>query len=341
MTWWLWCLYGWKNNASPYNETHKNLLAFNKLLAQLAAGEKLTANAQARPPRTYIGVYMAWRGQVLAGDVFATFWNRRDAAARIAGPAFSEAIYRIISATKQDSPNSKVVVVGHSFGARILENAISDAFVSLVLPNPNLGSSEQTTNPISPADLIVYVNSANDSFHAKEMIELLKRSSVEVGRRPGAPAGPLFLSVTSVGDLATKIAFPIGQDFSALTKSFRQYDYTDGGSLTDSQRKYFKRTPGHLRRLLSHEVVKNSLGKIDCTSIDDKVRFYVGDECYELHPRSLRWNDSPYWITTVPKVIIPDHSQIFTDAFVEMLTEVIVHYDVVDTANPTRMLVGR
>ena len=87
--------------------------------------------------------------------------------------------------------------------------------------------------------------------------------------------------------------------------------------------------------------MKNSSGKIDCTSIDDKVRFYVGDECYELHPRSLRWNDSPYWITTVPKVIIPDHSQIFTDAFVEMLTEVIVHYDVVDTANPTRMLVGR
>ena len=47
-------VHGWKNNASPYNETHKNLLAFNKLLAQLASGEKLTANAQARPPRTYM-----------------------------------------------------------------------------------------------------------------------------------------------------------------------------------------------------------------------------------------------------------------------------------------------
>ena len=24
-------VHGWKNNPSPYNETHKNLLAFNKL----------------------------------------------------------------------------------------------------------------------------------------------------------------------------------------------------------------------------------------------------------------------------------------------------------------------
>src|SRR5260370_1624712 len=108
----------------------------------------MTANSTGRSPRAYIGIYLAWRGQVLAGDLFATFWNRRDTAGRIAGPSFSEAVFRIISASKEDSPNNKVVIVGHSFGSRLLENSISDTFVSLVLPNPKFGSSANATNII-------------------------------------------------------------------------------------------------------------------------------------------------------------------------------------------------
>jgi len=330
-------VHGWKNNASAYNEEHKNLYAFKNLLAQLSNKEALLARGSGRPARSYIGVYIAWRGQVLAGDLFATFWNRRNAAARIAGPAFSEAIYRIISVSKEGTPNAKVVVVGHSFGARILENAISDAFVSLVLPKPAAEPATES-NPIAPADLIVYVNSANDSFHAKAMIELLKRTSIGVARTPGLPAGPLFLSVTSEGDMATKVAFPIGQELSALTKAFRKTEPSTVGSRSPGQRAYFTRTPGHISPLWSHEVVKGSTESITCKSDGDVVRFYTGDSCYSLEPRPSRWNDSPYWVTEVPKAIIPDHSQVFTDAFVEMLMQVIVHYEVIDSPQPTRML---
>ncbi len=330
-------VHGWKNNASPYNESHKNLYAFKNLLGQLARQEKMTASTTGRPPRAYIGIYIAWRGQVLAGDLFATFWNRRDAASRIAGPAFSEAIYRIIAASKQDSPATKVIVVGHSFGARILENSISDVFVSLVLPNPASGSTG-IGNPVSPADLIVYVNSANDSFRAKEMIELLKRSSVGVLRTPGKPSGPLFLSVTSEGDLATKMAFPIGQELSAFTKAFRRKEGGPGGSASPPQRKYFTRTPGHVSYLASHEIVIAGSDPANCDSANGIVRFYVAANCYELHAKNSRWNDSPYWVTEVPRAIIPDHSQVFTDAFVTMLKRLIVHYDVIDSPQPTRML---
>jgi pimeloyl-ACP methyl ester carboxylesterase len=143
-------VHGWKNNASKSNDEHKNLYAFRSLLRNLAAREQMLATAGNRPARPYVGVYMAWRGQVLAGDLFATFWNRRNAAGRIAGPAFSEAVYRILAASKQDSPGTRVVVVGHSFGARILENSISDTFVSLLVPNPNLSHSSQVTNIVSP-----------------------------------------------------------------------------------------------------------------------------------------------------------------------------------------------
>ena len=331
-------VHGWKNNASRDNEEHKTLYAFKDLLAQLATRERNVAAREGRPARTYIGIYMAWRGQALAGDLFATFWNRRDTAGRIAGPSFSEAVFRIISASKEDSPNNKVVIVGHSFGSRLLENSISDTFVSLVLPNPKLGSSANATNIISPADLVVYVNSANDSFHAKEMIELLKRSSVTIGRTPGNPVGPLFLSVTSVGDLATKIAFPVGQNLSTLTKSFREYDQPAAGQRIPSQRDFFTHTAGHLPYLFSHEVTQNSSTEPECKSAGDVVRFFTAGHCYELRPKSVRWNDSPYWVTTVPSAIIPDHNQIFTTPFVQMLTEVIEHYEVVDSRQPTRML---
>jgi hypothetical protein len=335
-------VHGWKNNASAYNEAHKNLHEFKNLLAQLAAREQRVALDERRLARTYVGIYMAWRGQVLAGDIFATFWNRRNAATRIAGPAFSEAVYRIVSASKENSPNTKVLVVGHSFGARLLENAISDTFISLILPNPNQNAASRIGNPVSPADLVVYVNSANDGFHAKEMIELLRRSSVDVSRSEGTPAGPLFLSVTSEGDLATKIAFPAGQEVSALAKSFRRYEESEDDHHSPSQRKYFTHTAGHIAHLKSHEVVKvvtRQGGDCKSGTNPDVLRLPVGSECYELRPKTVRWNDSPYWVTTVPSAIIPDHSHVFTEAFVEMLEEVIVHYDVVDSKQPTRMLV--
>lgn len=331
-------VHGWKNNASKYNEEHKNLYAFRTLLRGLAARERALANAVNRPARPYVGIYMAWRGQILAGDLLATFWNRRNAAGRIAGPAFSEAVYRILEAGKEDSPRTRVIVVGHSFGARVLENSISDTFVSLVVPNPNLGNPTQVTNIVSPADLVVYVNSANDSFHAKQMIELLKRSGVSVGRTPGAPAGPLFLSVTSEGDLATKVAFPLGQGLSAVTKSFRDYDDSSATRQLPSQATFFTHTAAHIPYLLSHEVVSISSRREECRSAGNVVQFFTGGRCYALRAKDGRWNDSPYWITTVPSAIIPNHSQIFTDPFVQMLTEVIAHYEVVDSTEPTRML---
>ena len=329
-------VHGWKNNASTYNEAHKNLHDFKALLAQLANREESMATAERRSARTYLGIYMAWRGQILAGDIFATFWNRRNAANRLASPAFSEAVYRIIAASKEGSANTKVLVVGHSFGARLLEDAISDTFISLILPNPNQAGVRLGANPISPADLVVYVNSANDGLHAKQMIELLKRSSVGVSRSEGTPAGPLFLSVTSEGDLATRVAFPVGQELSALTKSFKR---NEKGQRSPSERKYFTHTAGHIGYLNSHEVIKVAQPAEDCESgiSGDTVRFSVSKQCYELRPRAIRWNDSPYWVTTVPSTIIPDHSHVFTEAFVELLKEVIAHYDVVDSKEPTRM----
>jgi hypothetical protein len=170
------------------------------------------------------------------------------------------------------------------------------------------------------------------------MIEMLKRSSVSVARDPGVPAGPLFLSVTSQGDLAAKLAFPLGQGLSAVTKSFRDYGNSAATPQSPSQSTFFTHTAGHIPYLFSHEVVPLSSVKADCRSVGDVVQFFAAGHCYVLRAKDSRWNNSPYWITTVPSAIIPDHSDIFTEQFVQMLTEAIAHYAVVDSPEPTRML---
>ena len=357
--------HGWKNNASPHNEAELNLKDFKLLMERLAAGEperiarmgaasRAAGSSAPTTPRSYIGVYMAWRGQALAGDIILTFWNRRDAAQRVGSSDFAEAIYRIMAATKQDSPNSRIVVVGHSFGARALETALTNTFVSLLVPQPDAAGQTHPLEILSPADLILYVNSANDSFRTKQMIELMKRTSFRIERGVPAPSppgsaaatpdaaaarafyqGPLFLSVTSTGDSATGVAFPLGQSLSALRKSFRhEYDNSPG---SPSQKTFFTHTPGHIPYLFSHQVQPLPPGP-SCESQPGLFRFQLPSQCYELTPKPTRWNDSPFWVVTVPPTIVKDHSDIFNANFSTMIIDLMEHYRVLDSPAPTTMV---
>jgi hypothetical protein len=334
-------IHGWKNNASPDNECKKNLFEFKNLMEQLATGEsaRLGRIASDNPqrvwkPRAYIGVYMAWRGQTLKGPLGnLTFWNRRDTAQRVGSSDFAEAIYRIMGATKENSPQSRIVVVGHSFGARVLESALTNTFVSLLVPQPDGEGQIKQPNITSPADLILYVNSASDSFRTKQMIELMKRTEFKVSRGEEQFQGPLFLSVTSTADSATGKEFPLGQDLSALEKSFRQ-NYS-AISQSPSQKTFFTHTPGHIPYLYSHRVHQVTG---PCDSQPDLFRFKTSGRCYEMTPVPQRWNNSSYWVVTVPPSIIRDHTDIFNTSFSTMIIELIEHYRIFDSPQATTMI---
>jgi hypothetical protein len=333
--------HGWKNNASRENEEKKNLHEFKLLMDALSRGEPAMAArmqqsnpglAAPKHPRTYIGVYLGWRGQSIPGDLLLSFWNRRDAALRVGSSDYAEAIYRLMAVTKENSQNSRIVIVGHSFGARVLEAAITNTFVSLLVPAPATGGPVPVSRQISPADLIMYVNSANDSFRTKQLIELMKRTDFQVSRG-SVPPGPLFLSVTSTGDEATKLAFPLGQQISAASKDFR-HDYEPGISGSPSQKTFFTHTPGHVPFLFSHVVQSVSA---PCMS-QENFRFMAAGSCYEMTPVQNRWNDSPFWVVTVPPAIIRDHNDIFNPSFVTMIIKLMERYEVLESAEPTTMV---
>ncbi len=334
-------IHGWKNNASPANEDGKNLRDFKLLMGRLGRHEPVLASRRqlrantAVAARSYIGVYMAWRGQSVANNVFTTFWNRRDAAQRVGSSDFAEALFRIMGATKENSPESRVVVVGHSFGARVLETAITNSFISLLIPPPTQPLQDETV--VSPADLIVYVNPATDSFRTKQMIELMKRTQFRVSRGAEKIEPPLFVSVTSTGDTATGTAFPLGQDLSAMRKSFRS-GYGNSGATVPSQKVFFTRTPGHIPFLFSH-VVQQFSGP--CISQSNLLRFQARGDCYQMSALPQRWNDTAFWVTTVPPGVIRNHVDIFNDGFVAMITGLLEQYEVLDSPHSTRMLRAR
>jgi hypothetical protein len=332
-------IHGWKNNASPDNEAKKNLHDFKIFMEGLATREqsvsaqKIAAGTPATQP-AYVGVYMAWRGQAVKNDIFFTFWNRRDAAQRVGSSDFAEALYRVMGATKENSPNSRIVVVGHSFGGRVLETALTNTFVSLLIPQVDSNGQPKPPAIPSPADLIMYVNPATDSFRTKQMIELMKRTNFSIVRGDETYHGPLFLSVTSTGDTATGTAFPLGQGFSATQKSFRQ-TYDNAPPQIPSQETFFKETPGHIPYLFSH-VVHQVTG--DCISQPEILRFTTKGQCFEVTPVPQRWNDSPFWVMTVPPPIIKDHVDIFNTSFSTMIIDLMEHYQVLDSPRPATMV---
>jgi hypothetical protein len=331
-------IHGWKNDASPDNEEKKNLHDFKIFMEGLATREqslairKIAAGTPASQP-AYVGVYMAWRGQSFKNDIFLTFWNRRDTAQRVGSSDFAEALYRVMGATKEKSPNSRIVVVGHSFGGRVLETALTNTFVSLLIPQIDAnGDSKPPTIP-SPADLIMYVNPATDSFRTKQMIELMKRTNFSIVRGDQTYHGPLFLSVTSTGDTATGTAFPLGQGLSATQKAFRN-SYNAAPNLP-SQKAFFTKTPGHVPYLFSH-VVHQVTG--DCISQPELLRFTTKGQCFEMTPVPNRWNDSPFWVMTVPPAIIKDHVDIFNTSFSTMIIDLMEQYQVLDSPRATTMV---
>jgi hypothetical protein len=358
-------IHGWHNNASAYDEkqSHDKSLAGFKALLQTRANND--------PAHTYIGIFMAWRGQALADDLFLTYWNRRDAAMRVSGPSLSETVFRLMFTTKgttyQPTPSgncqvsdveqskAQFIIIGHSFGSRILEGAVAQPFLTMLLERESqmrncMEETKQKGISVSsggafrsPADMIVLLNSANDAFKAKAMIEAMKRMHLRVIRPPrdgqensaekaqlSSPTaidsyGPLILSITSRGDWATGRVMPVAQTISGLGERFRSYqnDETENGQLTSrSQRFYFLHNEGNVPEFRTHSVKPTKTP--DCPQ--PNWPYFKGDDgCYLVEPLH-GWNETPFWVMSVSTHIIPNHTDVFKQNLVALLESVLAHY---------------
>jgi hypothetical protein len=344
-------IHGWQNNASA--KTH-DVANFRGLLSRLARNAQISENYQV------FGIYLGWRGLLVPGgtDLFSqalyfiphntTFWSRKDTATRVAGEPMSEAIFATVHAARKSNPQARTVLIGHSFGALVLEKTLAQALPAAFYAQEDSGGGHSKLIP--PADMILLLNSASESIYAKELMDMFRRAhfSGDISSRR-----PLILSVTSEGDVDTGNLFPIGTRLSNAFGTFRDYQRTqrfDGRTTRIAQNKFFTTTPGWNNDLISHRVkclnpqelkiVTNPNGQ-QAASADldpafdmnlthpnaDLLTFCTEPEghriWWEIEPEN-NYVQTPYWIIKVPKEIIPDHTGIWFDSSLDMVAALYV-----------------
>jgi hypothetical protein len=353
-------VHGWQNDASTLRG--HDVGKFHCLLEHLADVDE--------GKHRFFGVYIGWRGKSVPGGdgwfhdgsvpdliskaiFFAphelSIWSRKNAATRVAGLPVTEAIFQSVAAART-GPRAKTILIGHSFGALLLEKAMAQALAAKMISEDGTTGGKFT----APADFVVLLNSAAESIYAKEMIDMLRRrkpaSSTSTGGDINAKH-PLIVSITSTADWATGILFPIGTRLSNAAGTFRKYEWDTRfgeSSHNVSQKEYFTHTPGHNDRLISYEAVpvsgsakgptyqdtetcsqemldafRRNLSE-PLTGPNGEVRFSTilsaGEETqWELQSRIPDNLQTPYWIIKVPKEIMRDHSDIFNENALAMM----------------------
>lgn len=314
-------IHGWKNNAS---DSSGNVWGFRSELQSLA-----TELAKKQPARPVMGIYFGWRGNATNAPVIKefSFWNRKDAATRIPGAHLTEALRRITIAAKSN-PRAKCVVVGHSFGGLVMERTLTQAMVEMILENK--ADNERIDEEIargdadkqrmeqerkdaeerllrSMPDLTVLLNEAGPATESKEFLNFLTYENVEFS--DGKTLHPLFLSLTSTGDAATHIIFPVGQFLGKHGLNTRKYDSPDEFGETN-QNNYFLHTTANSPRLVSHLVARAVGVKPECMD-NAYAKFSLGETAYYICPSPDAKNKTPYWVLQIPTEFVPDHSTVF------------------------------
>jgi hypothetical protein len=260
-------IHGWQNRGeilgdfAIYGSSDGDAQRFKNFLVALANTE------QVRNKREVIGIYASWRGELIGkiGGNFVTdlpvllpraltYYGRRAAATRIgSSTAMGEMLIAIRAAARMEegsvalptTPNIRdravTVFMGHSFGARVLEAAALQEFVrrSAKFTASNDASSQRVKNYDLPryADLILFVNPADESLYAKRICEALT---------PDSPTDfpkkdPAIVALCSVTDSATRKVMPAADSIPAAFIGYRGRDmpYLEQGEFAGLSQKDF------------------------------------------------------------------------------------------------------
>jgi hypothetical protein len=321
-------VHGWKNNADNTN----NVAGFQAFL-QFIQSSYAAPNAA-----PLMGIYIGWRGASVKTAKDLSYWSRTNATQRVAGPNLDEALFQIIRAVKTRRKDydgaSNLIMIGHSFGGRVLEKAMTAYLEGQLLTHDpdHIGGCVVPSNAAPPPadfpmpDLTVLLNEAAPATDAKQFLEMMKCHAVTNRKYWQAKKQeadfPLLLSVTSVGDSATSIALPIGQTVSRLELKTRDYGSNADPPEIRNQSTYYIHSAANIPALHSHELKTTA-----CAPDEIEVplpHLILGQ--YRLcgvHRTGTPpyWNHTPYWITNIPVNIVPDHSDIFQPALYGFLSE--------------------
>jgi hypothetical protein len=356
-------VHGWKNNAdqaAPGGEA-KDVERFSTALADLGYRARL---AHPEQPVPVLGIYIGWRGKTLKGPSFFTFlsyWSRRNTANRVGnGTTLPDVLNSVIERTNAGSDTSRVMLVGHSFGARVLEHAIEHGVTLYDEETVRKGTIVRPR-----VDLVLYVNSANDARLSMARVEALLKNPITVRhpdydpvdcskRDPQDPicrAYPLLVAVTSKGDLATKYLQPVANTIAGDRNSAPLPPKPDGvyADPTPSPAVYRRAAAGHMPFMHSHVVTEvmcpaDSTARVVCDPVDTACAFAFRTRgncaaCFKASVRAPIENHDPFnrtafWIMNVDTRISSDHGDIWNLSLLSMMGELMAPRGFFDPGKP-------
>jgi hypothetical protein len=331
--------HGWKHNAHPEDG---NILMFRETLKELDQVEKSVSAKENRPARRIAGVYIGWRGLSAKMEPFKemSFWTRKTKAQEVGKGAVTELLVHLESIRTNSKfiypdrkPETKLIVVGHSFGGALIYSAVAPLLVENLIDT--IDEQGGARPPQGFGNLVVLVNPA---FEAARL-EVLRNIATNRTFFPGQRA--TLAIFTSKTDTATKFWFPTGRRASTLFDSHR-----DG-----FQHQANLRTPGHFQRIVTHDLVpkrtvkkKAKVGtpqyQSDTTAdqsanqvieIKRQLRQTQRGAVQEFSTATLKPRDNykphnPLYIVSVDGRIIQGHNGIATDSFVTFLREFVLGF---------------
>ncbi len=203
-------IHGWKHNGDPLDSDY---VEFGKQLVKIR-----DAQAGATPQRRVVGIYVAWNGKLLTTPLLKefTFWGRKRAADRVAQSAVVTRLLASIDSIRDLRRKDDLhVYVGHSFGARILYNAVAQPLIratELAHPEKEFESYKLIRGT---GDIVILLNPAFEASLFSVFYGTRRKEYPFSIEQP-----PLLVSISSVTDTATRVAFPVGQvlNFERLPK---------------------------------------------------------------------------------------------------------------------------
>jgi hypothetical protein len=209
-------VHGWQNNAS---ETSGDVVKFRGLMSRLADDYPVGLQGAAPP---VLGIYIAWRGLTFTVEPFkhiVSYWPRRQVAKKIGQAEIHDAVCEVenADAVRQNRSHTFLILAGHSFGARVLENAIEMKDPSgrcktmqqyfeqmhaaeLATTQGHALSPENAIHPFAlpnlPADLIIYVNAATSSAKTLRRVAQIRQDCPVASTGWICSADPLYIAFT-------------------------------------------------------------------------------------------------------------------------------------------------
>ena len=255
-------VHGWFHSARPDDE---NVRRFKCALNNLQA---IDGNVH----EDVVGLYVGWRGKSwrLPLIQYATFWERKNTSEEIGRGSLVEFLIRLERVVKP-APSSlnKLMLIGHSFGASVVFNAIGQTLMTrFLLDAEKLAAAQEAPTHAQSrpglvsgyGDLVVLVNPAIEATRIMPFFSSMNEYTRKQVALFSSAQPPRLVILSSEGDWATRMTFPAARVFSTLLESYQDRTLlTPYGTIIDLKQRYLDRqTMGNVVEIQTHVPLRES-----------------------------------------------------------------------------------